>query len=177
MVKIISELPDRLANLGLHIEVYQAQELPDIFLDQLISKSREPHVLEYEGHEDAGGRFLDRQAFKSWARDKKRIFYLLLDGKNLAGVIWFGNRENPHIDKSYNLTFAIRLYEGFVGKGLSKQFMNVAHAGMEEYYPGENIWLDFAADNLAAQKAYESFGYKYLVKHDGRIIMGLNKHV
>ncbi|MBW3569067.1 hypothetical protein KY385_02965 [Candidatus Parcubacteria bacterium] len=173
-MEIIEELPERLKDIGLHVEVYEAENLPEIYIDQLIEKSRQPHVLEYEGHEDAGGRFKDREAFNRWTKDKKRIFYLLLEKENIAGVIWFGERQNQHIDRSYGLTFAIRLYEGFVGKGLSKPFMRVAHDGMKKYYPGQKIWLDFAAENVAAQKAYESFGYKYLGTSDGRMVMGLD---
>lgn len=168
-------MPEKLTELGLHLEVYEAQELPEKYLDQLIEKSRQAHVMEYEGHEDAEGRFKNRQAFKIWAKDKRRVFYLLLDNDNIAGVIWFGKRQNPQIGESYELTFAIRLYEGFVGKGLSKPFMTAAHQAMEKYFPGVSIWLDFAHENIAAQKAYESFGYKYLKQHDGRIIMGLDK--
>ncbi len=174
--EITNELPERLKEMGLHIEVYEAQQLPDEYIEQLIQKSRQPHVLQYEGDEDAGGRFKDGQAFRDWSKDKRRIFYLLIDKNDLAGVIWFGQRQNQHIDETFNLTFAIRLYEGFVGKGLSKPFMGVAHDGMEKYFPGQNIWLDFASENIAAQKAYESFGYEFLKQHDGRIIMGLNKN-
>lgn len=170
------ELPEKLTEQGLHLEIYEAQELPEKYLDQLIEKSRQAHVMEHEGHEDAGGRFRDKRAFLDWSKDKRRVFYLLLSGDYLAGVIWFGKRVNEHIEPKYSLTFAIRLYEGFVGRGLSKPFMGVAHDGMAKYFPGQNIWLDFAADNLAAQKAYESFGYRYLKQHDGRIIMGLNKN-
>jgi hypothetical protein len=176
MIEEITQLPEKLMGIGLRIEVYEAQDLPEIYLDQLIAKSRQPHVMEFESHEDAGGRFKNREAFEAWSENKRRIFYLLLDGKEVAGVIWFGERHNEHIDESYRLTFAIRLYEGYVGKGLSKPFMRVAHVGMEKYFPGKNIWLDFNGDNIAAQKAYESFGYEYIAEKDGRIIMGLKKN-
>lgn len=176
MIEEINDLPERLTEMNLRIEVYNAQDLPEIYLDQLIAKSRQRHVLEFEGHEDAEGRFKDREAFIAWSKGRRRIFYLLLDGQDIAGVIWFGERRNEHINESYCLTFAIRLYEGYVGKGLSKSFMSVAHAGMEKYFPGQNIWLDFDAKNIAAQKAYESFGYEYIKEKNGRIIMGMNKN-
>lgn len=168
----LTRLPARLQELGLHVEIYEASKLPDDYLGQLIVKSRQPHVMRYEGDEDAHGRFKDRDAFLEWAKNKRRIFYLLLKDKDIAGVMWFGGRFNDHIDKSYSLTFAIRLYEGFVGVGLSKPFMAVAHEDAQKRLPKGKIWLDFAAENIAAKKAYESFGYNYLGEFDGRVIMG-----
>lgn len=177
MDKIPAEPAGRLAEEALEVAVAQAREVPKEFIEQVISKSRQPHVMKFEGHEDAGGRFKDIEAYYKWA-EKDRLVYLLLhkskDGEvqDVGGIIWFGKRENEHIDPSYNLTFGIRLYEGCVGKGLAVPFMKATHEDLSRFYPGEAVWLDFAEDNIAARKAYESFGYEHLGEADGRIIMG-----
>lgn len=176
-MKKLADLPDRLAELKLHIEVYEAQNLPEKYIDQLIKKSRQPHILEFEGDEDAEGRFKDQANYKKWSSLKKRIIYLLLDNEEVAGIIWFGERLNPNIDKEYGVTFGIRLYEGYVGRGLAKSFMVSTHNDVEQYYPGQKIWLDFKTDNIAARRAYESFGYEYLGEEGERVIMGYNSKV
>ncbi|MBI5357652.1 GNAT family N-acetyltransferase [Candidatus Saccharibacteria bacterium] len=176
-MKKLSDLPDKLSELNLQIGVFKAEELPVEFVDQLINKSLQPHILEFEGDEDAKGRFASREAYKKWTSSKKRIIYLLLDGGEVAGIIWFGERINPNIDSEYNITFGIRLYEGYVGKGLSKSFMISSHKDVEQYYPGQKIWLDFKSENVAARRAYESFGYKYIGEEGERVIMGYDPKV
>lgn len=177
MDRIPAELPARLVEEGLEVVVAQAREVPEEFIKQVIAKSRQPHVMKFEGHEDAGGRFKDIDAYYKWA-EKDRLVYLLLnkaegeDARDVGGIIWFGKRENEHIDPSYSLTFGIRLYEGCVGKGLAVPFMKATHEDLARFYPGEAVWLDFAEENIAARKAYESFGYKHLGEADERVIMG-----
>lgn len=173
-MKELSDLPDKLNDLKLKIGVFEAQELPEEYIDQLVEKSHQPHILEFEGEEDANGRFASIEAYKKWTSSKKRIIYLLLEGKDVAGIIWFGERINPNVGPEYNVTFGIRLYEGYVGKGLSKSFMISAHNDVEQYYPGQKIWLDFKSENIAARRAYESFGYQYIGEEGERIIMGYN---
>lgn len=177
MDKVPSKLPDRLIEEGLELAVAQARDVPEDYIKQVIKKSREPHVMKFEGHEDAGGRFKDLEAYYKWA-EKERLVYLLLhkaegdEVQDVGGIIWFGKRGNDHIDPSYSLTFGIRLYEGCVGKGLAVPFMRATHDDLKRFYPNEAIWLDFAEDNIAARKAYEKFGYIHLGEADGRVIMG-----
>ncbi len=175
MDKIPAKLPDRLVEESLEVVVAQARDVPKEFIEQVITKSRQPHVMKFEGHEDAGGRFKDLEAYYKWA-EKDRLVYLLLQKGNepqdVGGIIWFGKRENEHVDPIYNLTFGIRLYEGCVGKGLSVPFMKATHEDLARFYPGQAVWLDFAEDNIAARKAYESFGYEHLGEADERVIMG-----
>lgn len=171
MEKVTTELPERLSEEGLHIIVAWAKDVPAEYAEQVIKKSREPHVMKFEGHEDVEGRFKDLSAYREWA-EKERVVYLLVKDKEVGGIIWFGKRENAAAGEEYKLTFGIRLYEGCVGKGLSKPFMKVTHEDLKRFYPGENIWLDFAEDNVAAHKAYESFGYHTIGETDGRIVMG-----
>lgn len=177
MDKLPNTLPDRLIEEKLDVVVARAEDVPEEYIKQVIKKSRQPHVMKFEGHEDAGGRFKDLEAYSKWA-EKERLVYLLLNKSegpediDVGGIIWFGKRENEHIDPSYNLTFGIRLYEGCVGRGLAVPFMKATHEDLARFYPDQAVWLDFAEDNIAARKAYESFGYIHLTEADGRMVMG-----
>ncbi|HEX5797051.1 MAG TPA: hypothetical protein VFX86_01525 [Candidatus Saccharimonadales bacterium] len=177
MQKIPKKLPDRLVEEGLEVVVAKAKDVPEKYIKQIIKKSREPHVMKFEGHEDAGGRFKDLPSYKEWAK-KERLVYLLIrkSGKDksddVGGIIWFGKRRNEHVDPLYDLTFGIRLYEGCVGKGLAVPFMKATHEDLKRFYPNQAVWLDFVEDNIAAKKAYESFGYEHLIKAEGRMAMG-----
>lgn len=174
MIEPVSqELPEVLSTAGLIVLRSYAVNLPDQYIDQLITKSRQPHVLEYEKHEDAEGRFKDRDLFKKWA-EKKRLVYLLVDKNNdeVAGIIWFGESVNPLIDSKYGVTFGIRLYEGYVGRGLSKPLMKVGHLDARKYFSSKWVWLDYTEGNIAAERAYASFGYQELGRDSGRVVMG-----
>jgi hypothetical protein len=175
--KVPTKLPDRLIDEKLDVAVAKAEDVPDEYILQVIEKSRQPHVMKFESHEDAGGRFKDLAAYKKWA-EKERLVYLLISHENgkktpdVGGIIWFGKRQNELVDKKYQLTFGIRLYEGCVGKGLAVPFMTLTHEDMKRYYPTQSIWLDFVDENIAARKAYLSFGYEILNEADGRVVMG-----
>ena len=170
-VKLGSE--NVLSQNDLRLYRVDADKISHEFLAQIIEKSRQSHIMKFEKEEDSGGRFKDEKSYRSWA-DKKRVIYLLADSKNgdLAGIIWFGKRNNPKIDKKYSITFGIRLYEGYLGKGLSKPLMKASHSNVKNIFSSKYIWLDYDANNFIAGKAYKSFGYEELGQADGRIIMG-----
>ncbi len=169
-IKLSRESP--LYQNGLELHRIEADKLDLKFIDQIIGKSRQPHVMKFEADEDAGGRFKDREAYKIWA-SKRRIIYLLLNSSDdLAGVIWFGKRQNHNIDKKYTLTFGVRLYEGYLGKGLSKPLMEASHSDAKNVFDDLYIWLDYDEENFIAGKAYKSFGYEELARVKSRVIMG-----
>lgn len=172
MDSIKTELPDRLVEENLDIIVAKAADVPDEYISQVIENSRQPHVMKFEGHEDVEGRFKDLTAYKEWAAKDRIIYLLITKEQKVGGIIWFGRKTNEHIDPSYNLTFGIRLYEGCVGKGLSKPFMRATHEDVKRFFPESKLWLDFAKDNIAARRAYESFGYSILSESDDRVVMG-----
>lgn len=180
MEKVNTKLPERLIEESLQVVVAPADQVPKEYINQIIEKSKQPHVMKFEGHEDAEGRFKDIESYAKWA-EKNRVVYLLIkpneEGEfaDVGGILWFGEKTNDLIDASYNLTFGIRLYEGYVGKGLSKPFMQVTHQDMERFFPDHKLWLDFAEENIAAKKAYTSYGYKELAAFEDRVVMGLDK--
>lgn len=170
----LTDLPERFVEEGFEIVVARASDLPERYIKQLVKNSLQPHVLKFEGHEDAKGRFKDVASYRKWA-EKDRVVYLLLRGDEVGGIIWFGEKNNEHIGAEYNLTFGIRLYEGFVGKGLSKPFMQATHKDAQRFFPEHTLWLDYDEENIVAGKAYASFGYEELARADGRVIMGMKK--
>lgn len=172
-VDISSE--ERFVEEDLELKCWRAEDLPEKYILQLIQKSRQPHIMEYEGHEDAEGRFKDIESYKKWT-EKGRIVYLVFrrGEDELGGIIWFGKSKNPNIDPKYDLTFGIRLYEGLVGKRLSKPLMRLAHRDIKKYYDSNFIWLDYDEANEIAGKAYETYGYEELARADGRVVMGMN---
>lgn len=172
MIREIENIPTILTENGLHVICSLASKLPNELRIKIIEKSRQLHIMKFEADEDAGGRFKDLQSFEKWAK-KKRVLYLLMDNDELAGIIWFGERTNSKIDARYKLTFGIRLYEGYVGKGLSKPLMKVGHQDIKNYFESRHIWLDLDEKNVAAERAYISYGYKEIIRADGRIIMGI----
>lgn len=178
-------LPERLREEGLKIVACPADELPDEYVEQLVQKSRQAHIQEFEGHEDTEGRFKDVASFREWAEGKQRIMYLLVDESgdvsDVGGVIWFGERANP-LAPGYDVTFAIRLYDGdeekgwarYLGRGLAVPFMQAAHADARKHFPGTKVWLDYVDGNQAAEKTYAKFGYEKIASEAGRTVMGHN---
>lgn len=189
MSMLAVNLPSGLQTAGLTVEEYPAAVLPAVYRDQLIDKSRQAHVMRYERHEDADGRFRDPEAYRLWSTGKERMMYLLLnqamatnqpeDVVDVGGVIWFGERENPHVP-GYDVTFAIRLYDKneqrgwgqYVSRGLAVPFMQAAHDAASQHFPNRPVWLDLAEGNEAAHRTYGNFGYEDLMVAGGRIIMG-----
>lgn len=168
------EMPDIFRNRGLKLYVVTAEKLPEKYIDQLIRKSRQPHVLEFEGDEDARGRFKDREAFYEWQKGKTRIFYLLLDQSeedDLAAVLWFGERDEENVGPDYNLTFGIRFYEGYVGGGLAKPTMKICHKDVKRFFPDKKFWLSLHSHNEVAKHVYQTFGYKIVKQTDDKIFM------
>ncbi len=171
-------LPAELKEYGLQIAVCRAAELPAAYLDQLITKSREPHIAAYETKGTTRkSRFADQETYRTWAAANDRVLYLLLhEASEVGGVIWFGPKACPLEGAEFakfDVTFSIRLFESSRGKGLSRPFIEAAHADvLREYYPGHAIWLDTARDNEIAHRSYRKFGYTDIGTHDGRLVMG-----
>jgi GNAT superfamily N-acetyltransferase len=190
-------LPERLQADGLGILACYAHEVPDEHALQIIGKSRQDHIMEFEGHEDVTGdpyRFRSLEDYRIWANGKERVFYMLvndalrpdgLEVPDIGGVIWFGRRQNEQA-LGCDITFAIRLYEQNDSHGWAKYrqrrlgspFMQATHQDLRNYYQGEKIWLDLVADNEPAHNLYLKNGYRDLIEfndptHDGqrRIVM------
>ncbi len=178
-------LPEEFQARGLSLSVCLSAELPDGYVQQLVNKSRQPHITAFEGREDVGtesrpGRFRNVEAYRNWAEGKQRILYMMLDKgldpgclgvPDIGGVIWFGERSNSQAP-GRSLTFAIRNYAANAVRGwqqyrqcgLGSSFMQATHQNLQEQYQDKKIWLDLAEGNEPAYKLYSRNGYEELAR-------------
>ena len=156
--------------------------VPEHLARQLIEKSRQKHIENWTPG-DAEYRFTDTQSIERHIA-KGRSMYLLAQGEDLAGTIWYGKKDFPSQEQSPqapNQTFAIRIYEGYLGQGLAKPFMDLT---LKEYLwsfmetPREDtfngLWLSMDVDNPIAV-FYLKYGYQMVAQPDGRIFMVLSE--
>ena len=149
-------------------------------IDQLIQKSNQENILKFTP-KDSTQRFADTAAFNAWLGKGREIHWLLGPDDDLAGIIWYGKSAFPSdlaLPETPDETFAIRLYEGYVGHGLAKPFMTQSLAiyaqqkqALHEQLP--SIWLETNLDNPAARAAYTKFGYQEVASNEKRVTMVL----
>lgn len=146
----------------------------DDFVDQLIRKSRQELIVQ-NCPKDSSERFSSREAFEQWLqKEGGRTSYFLADPSGeLAGIVWYGRAEldadilpDFPAELKPNHTFAIRIYDGFNGKGLAKDFIRTTMADYLEQQAGGSQSDDFNGfhletdkDNQAAIRLYEAIGY------------------
>lgn len=146
--------------------------------DQLVAKSRQEPILKYTP-KDTSERFATLETLKKWRAGGREIYWLLGDGDDLAGIIWYGKKPFPlpiDMAEKPGETFAIRLYDGYAGHHLAVPFMRQSlrlhvQAAKErgEQIPG--IWLETDTDNPAALKVYSRFGYHEVSRDSKRVTM------
>jgi GNAT superfamily N-acetyltransferase len=162
--------PESLSEYEIIIKHVPEYEMPIEIVDQIIIKSRQRAMLE-SVPKDASKRFSDIESYIAWAEKGKLLFCLLKDD-DLSGLIWFSESKNE-ITPEAESTFAIRLYEGYSGKGLARPFMALSHFLLPRLIDvSGNTWLETDNDNFAAQKLYSGFGYIPAgVSAEGRTVM------
>ncbi|MDO8335831.1 MAG: hypothetical protein Q7T74_03575 [Candidatus Saccharibacteria bacterium] len=128
------------------------------FRDQIIENSRQPHIFDF-APDDAARRFKDVESLALWAEEGKVVFCLSDASMSLAGLAWFGKRTNEHAP-GLDTTFAIRMYEGFVGRGLAAPFMRMVHDNVGTYLNvSSGTWIETAATNTRSMELFQDFGY------------------
>lgn len=156
-------------------------EQPDL-IDQLIEKTKQPHIMQ-STPKDSSTRFNSMESFLAWQAKGRFIHWLIGPKRDLGGIIWYGPKDFPFpeikLDEHPDYSFAIRLYEGYVGHRLARPFMVLsikalvaAKEAAGEKVPG--IWLQTDTDNEAALAAYTKFGYKEVHRDEERVTMVLD---
>ncbi|MEO8863153.1 MAG: hypothetical protein ABI354_02410 [Candidatus Saccharimonadales bacterium] len=180
-------LPKRFQDEGLSVLFSPAADLGISYVEQLVGKSRQSHIQEFEGPEDIGtvqvpGRFRSIEDYQRWAASKERFMFLLINEHRLVGpgatpelggISWFGSREHQHAP-GRTVTFAMRNYAADVqhnwgqysGRGLAAPFMQIAHQSARNIFAGEKLWLDLVAGNEASRKMCINAGYRELIRFD-----------
>lgn len=149
--------------------------------NQLIQKSLQENVVKFTPN-DHIERFGNIEMLKQWQAKGRKLFWLIGPENDLAGIIWYGEAEFPHnlsLDETPNETFAIRIYDGYTGKGLSNPFMrqSLRIYNDEKLKNGSKapvIWLQTDIDNVPAIKSYTKFGYTEVFRNEKRVTMVLS---
>lgn len=148
---------------------------------QLVQKSSQPNILRFTP-KDHKKRFGDIDMLRKWKSKGRIVHWLLGPNDDLAGIIWYGESAFPldiDLHEKPNETFAIRLYDGYVGHGLAKPFMvqSLIILVSQKKKTGANIspiWLQTDVDNPAAIAAYSKFGYEEVARDEKRVTMVLD---
>lgn len=148
--------------------------------NQLITKSLQPNILKFTP-KDSSGRFSDLDSYRKWQAKGRILHWLIGPNSDLAGIIWYGESEFPidlELEDTPTYTFAIRIYDGYAGKGLAKPFMAqslqiLAKQLEEKSQQIPTIWLQTDTDNPAAISAYTKFGYEEICRDEKRVTMVL----
>jgi hypothetical protein len=142
----------------------------DELVARLVEKSRQERIVQHCPR-DSAERFASPQAFEKWrTKEHGRSPYFLTDNEgDLAGIAWFGCSqldEEVVPDFPPNHKFAVRIYDGYDGRGLAKGFIRAATEDYLQQLAGESRSDDFNgfhlqadAGNLGARRLYESIGY------------------
>ena len=133
--------------------------------NDLVRVSKQLHIMQNTPN-DATKRFMNVDKANDWYDKKDRSVYSLYCGGSLDGIAWFGLNERPDLHAGH--TFAIRLYENAVGRGLAYLLMKIVH---DDFAAPGGIWLETDDNNSAARRLYEKFGYQKVNESDGRVTM------
>jgi RimJ/RimL family protein N-acetyltransferase len=128
------------------------------YRDQIIKKSRQAHVAEWEP-DDMNGRFADADSFSRWASQGRAIVGLIKEDE-VFGITYFGPKKVPDGYILGSTTVGLRLYEGAVGRGIAKPFFVAAHMAVEGYVDVSDVWLTVREENVAAIATYKAAGYQ-----------------
>lgn len=148
---------------------------------QLVTKSRQPHILKFTPN-DAGSRFKDLATLEQrWNSQKREYVWLIGPENDLAGIIWFGPKPFPldlKLPEHPTDTFAIRLYENYLGKGLAKPFLEQAlsiehHRRLQQGEAPLSIWGETDTTNPAAIATYDKIGFRHVDTTPDRVTMVL----
>lgn len=189
MITVIESqlLPTRLQEERLDVLMVSAATLTDNYIQQLVDKSRQPHIAVFEGHEDVGtslapGRFRSIKDYRRWAENKERVIFMLIDTANqldsnetpdIGSIAWFGKRQHE-LAPGRSVTFAMRNYAAdkqrqwaqYTGRGLAVPFMDTTHKLARDIYPNEKLWLDIVDGNDASRAMCVRNGYQEIVRHN-----------
>lgn len=152
---------------SIEARIYEMEEPTTLEYRELKKKSSEPHILATTPR-DATERFVSLTTFTAWHLDH-RILYKMMINDELAGLTWF--HQSPFSNLEVPSSFAIRIYEPYVGKGLAVPFMKATHELMNKNFGNETFWLGVDNNNSAARHIYTKFGYQLACQGEKRSLM------
>ncbi len=152
-----------------------ADTLPDIA--QLVQKSKEEAIKDWTPR-DHHTRFPNYEVAKKYL-ESLELSVLTKVSKDqqgdLAGIVWY--ERKPRLEADY--TLAIRIYDGYGGRGLGGLLLRHSLTSFASGHPEENaVWLSVRDDNNRAIHLYETNGFyetdRITIDGLNRIVMGHN---
>lgn len=145
---------------------------------QLIIKSSQVNIRKFTPR-DHDERFKSPESINEWFAKGRQLHWLVSRSGDLAGVIWYGQSLLADDQTGPNYTFAIRLYDGYAGKGLAGKFMRLSLKIFADYVREtsvefKGIWLKTDVTNAAAIAAYTKFGYAEIDRDEKRVTMKMD---
>lgn len=161
----------RLLENGLRIEVYQpGSDISNLIITQMVQNSLQKHIVATTPR-DSSERFSSEEAFYRWFTEGKLLLALINTyNSELAGLAWFSRARDERAEGA-SYTYAHRLYNGYIGKGLSVPFAIEAHDIARQYIGTGPFWLSVLNSNAAAIRTYEQIGYSVIAEDSARSIM------
>lgn len=143
---------------------------------QLVDCSKQPHISG-DGVQttDDLERFASVDSVQT--RETYGEYYGLVQDGELGGIAWLRKKLPP--DPGYavrmqgaNYTFAIRLYENCLGRGMAPGFMSTVLEDFKKSHDDEQkVWLSVGRHNQPAKRLYEKTGWNSIIIDDEQEFM------
>lgn len=142
------------------------------FAGAISSMAAQQHIREYCPRDTSPRRFATQETTEQWlGKDGGRGVFLLArhlgeDGLRLAGYGWTGLQQNEEHVPSGQTTFALRIGQEDLGRGLAAPFSRAIIDGSAELYGAKDIWLETWGSNGRAVGSYEKAGFVRVVEKE-----------
>lgn len=150
------------------------RQLEEKQIKQLLEISQtDPLIKKFTSDEK---RFKDLATFGTWSKHTPDKFVFVDEEANLIALVWFSHKKIPIIGfQGYDWSLALRVYAKVRGRGLAKEFLNLALNSFRRQFPDRKLWLTTSFNNLAAIQTYEKFAFKKVsqANENGKILMVL----
>ncbi len=140
-------------------------------VQQLVECSYQSHIV--DSVNDAERRFGTEEMVEERLADPTAEYYFLVEGQRLGGPIWYRRKEPPleggRAMKDAPYTFAVRLFEGFLGRHLAAPFMEATLTDFKMRHDEvKKVWLSTDYDNVLAKNLYARTGWERTMVDDDK---------
>jgi ribosomal protein S18 acetylase RimI-like enzyme len=174
LVSKVQPLPLEIMSGGfIRSDLAVMQGLDQDLAEQLVERSKEKAIVR-NCKNDAVKRFGSIEAVAAW-QSKGRLSLPLVhnlggEALSLAGFGWMGPGkpgEDEPVIPGAETTFAIRIYEGFSGQGLSRPYTETILTAHDVLYGNHGVWLEAWGNNTPALKTYNDVGFVQVAEAPG----------
>lgn len=152
--------------------ILSSDQLSDEIAEQIVASSRQEHI--HKATKDDIERFSSVDAVRLRFNTEQLLLPLIHKPSNqLAGLAWFRPKHSAEAPWA-ELTYAHRLYKGYLNIRLSKPFAHGAHQAAFEHYGQKDVWLKTELNNTRAVATYEAIGYRAIAQASGVVTMAID---